>query len=66
MNQLTQKELIYLHDALNSEANEVTKFTQAANTVSDTQAKTLLKNIAGAHQSHFDTLKRYIDTASMH
>lgn len=64
-NRLTQKELMYLNDVLGSEEKEIKKFNHACSQVQDPQAKSVLKSIATMHQSHFDTLKRHIDTSTM-
>ena len=59
-NQLSQKELMYLEDALSMEADEVNKFRLAASQAQDAQAKSVLQNIADMHQGHFNTLKQYL------
>ncbi len=61
MTQISQKELMYLEEALSMEAKEVEKFSSAANQAQDPQVKMLLNNISNLHQNHFNTFKQYLD-----
>lgn len=65
-NQISAKELTYLEEMMNMEAQEVQKFKQAANEATDPQAKNLLSNIANQHQGHFQTFRNYLDQHANH
>ena len=64
MNNLTSKELMYIEDLLDAEAQEVKKFQEAANQCTDPQAQALLNNIASQHQQHFNTLNQHLQQSN--
>ncbi|MEG1501180.1 MAG: spore coat protein [Clostridiales bacterium] len=64
MAQRSQKELMYLEDVLSMEAEEIAKFTKAANTATDPQIKSMLDSISNMHQTHFNTMKQYVESNS--
>lgn len=63
MAQITSKELMYLDDFLNMESQEITKYTQAANSATDPQVKSLLTSISNLHQTHFNTLSQHLSNS---
>ena len=60
MPQLTTKELSFLKEQLKGEQNEVAQFQLMAQQCSDPQLKNMLTGIASRHQSHYDTLYRFL------
>ena len=58
--QLSQKDLIYLTDLMSIEKDQVQKFQEAANQVTDPQCKSMYQDIASMHQRHFDTLNQHV------
>lgn len=53
---MTSKELMYLEDSLNLEEQLVTKCNDYSKKVTDPQLKTVLSNMAGQHQQHYNNL----------
>ena len=64
MAQLTQKELMYISDCMEKEQNEMKKFSDYANQVTDPSLSSTLQGIAQMHQSHFGILKSHLDSAA--
>ncbi|MGI6678402.1 MAG: hypothetical protein ACOX2Q_04850 [Dehalobacterium sp.] len=58
--QLSQKDLMYLTDLMSIEKEQVQKFQDAANQVTDPQSKNMYQDIANMHQRHFDTLNQHV------
>ena len=58
--QISAKELMYLEDIMDMEAQEVQKLKKAAQTATDPEAQSLLNSIAQLHQGHFQTLSNYL------
>lgn len=56
MNQLSEKELSMLNDALAEEDRLVKKFQNLASEVEDAQVKSSFEEIANKHQGHFNAL----------
>jgi spore coat protein CotF len=54
--QLTQKEKLYLQDALSHEHICVTKYNNYANQVQDTQLADMFRNLATREQQHINTI----------
>lgn len=54
--QLTQKEKLYLQDALSHEHICVMKYNNYANQVQDTQLADTFRNLATREQQHIDTI----------
>ncbi|KYO69179.1 ferritin-like domain-containing protein [Thermovenabulum gondwanense] len=63
--QFTQKEKMYLQDALGQERLCVTKYTNFANQVRDPEVSTLLRNIANREQQHVDTIVNLFQQAGL-
>ena len=60
MANLTSKELSALEDQLSVEQNLVKKYKLYAQQCTDPQLKNMLAGIASRHQSHYDTLYRFL------
>ena len=58
--QLTQKEILYLKDALSHEQICVTKYNNYANQLQDTELSTMFKNLANREQQHIDTINKLL------
>ena len=61
MANLTEKELSGLEDQLSMEQNLIKKYQTYAAMSNDPQITRQCQQIAGKHQSHFDTLKNFLN-----
>ena len=61
MANLTEKELSYLEDQLNSEALLVKKFRAVAENTSDPALKGKFEQISAKHKEHSDRLMTYLN-----
>jgi rubrerythrin len=60
MNQVSEKELAFLNDALGEEELLVKKFKMLANHAQDKEIKEKFMTISAKHQEHFDALYRQL------
>ena len=60
MPELTTKELAFLKEQLKGEQSEVAQFNLMAQQCTDPELKNMLAGIASRHQSHYDTLYRFL------
>ena len=58
--QLTQKETLYLQDAISHEQICVMKYNNYANQVQDTELSSMFKNLANREQQHIDTINKLL------
>jgi len=58
--QLTQKEILYLQDAISHEQICVMKYNNYANQVQDTELSSMFKNLANREQQHIDTINKLL------
>ena len=57
---MTPKELMYLQDSLGMEQQLQTKCTDYAGKVQDPKLKNVLTQLAGEHQTHFNSLINHL------
>jgi hypothetical protein len=60
MANITSKELTAIDEQLNYEQTLIKKFTSYASATSDAALRTKYQQMAGRHQSHFNTLLTYL------
>lgn len=60
MTDLTQKELLYLKDAIEAENLMVEKFGVCAENATDPDVKRLCKDIQSTHRTHKQTLTQFV------
>jgi rubrerythrin len=58
--QLTQKEILYLKDALSHEHICVTKYNNYANELQDAELSAMFRNLANREQQHIDTINKLL------
>jgi len=58
--QLTQKEIMYLKDALSHEQICVTKYNNYANQLQDAELSAMFRNLANREQQHIDTINKLL------
>ena len=58
--QLTQKETLYLQDAISHEQICVMKYNNYANQVQDTEISSMFRNLANREQQHIDTINKLL------
>ncbi len=58
--QLTQKETLYLQDAISHEQICVMKYNNYANQVQDTEISSMFRNLANREQQHIETINKLL------